>query len=64
MPRDLLSSLTPAAPAAPSATPAVAAAQPAATTAASTQAQGRDALAGALPAWDLLPGSPFVRRIK
>ena len=24
----------------------------------------RDALAGALPAWDLLPASPFVRRVQ
>ena len=24
----------------------------------------RDALAGALPVWDLLPASPFVRRVK
>jgi hypothetical protein len=24
----------------------------------------RDALAGALPAWDLLPASPFIRRVK
>ena len=24
----------------------------------------RDALAGALPEWDLLPASPFVRRVK
>ncbi|MGJ7528048.1 hypothetical protein [Variovorax sp. GB1P17] len=23
-----------------------------------------DALAGALPAWDLLPATPFVRRVK
>ncbi|HEX7863756.1 MAG TPA: hypothetical protein VF555_02340 [Variovorax sp.] len=23
-----------------------------------------DALAGALPAWDLLPATPFIRRIK
>lgn len=23
-----------------------------------------DALAGALPDWDLLPGSPFIRRVK
>jgi len=27
-------------------------------------AESRDALAGALPAWDLLPASPFIRRIK
>jgi len=24
----------------------------------------RDALAGALPSWDLLPAAPFVRRVK
>lgn len=24
----------------------------------------KDALAGALPAWDLLPASPFIRRVK
>lgn len=24
----------------------------------------RDALAGALPAWDPLPASPFIRRVK
>ncbi len=24
----------------------------------------RDALAGALPAWDLLPATPFIRRVK
>ena len=23
-----------------------------------------DTLAGALPAWDLLPGAPFIRRVK
>lgn len=28
------------------------------------QPQQRDALAGALPVWDLLPASPFVRRVK
>lgn len=27
-------------------------------------AQPRDAFAGLLPAWDLLPASPFVRRVK
>ncbi|MEG0053693.1 MAG: hypothetical protein RR718_08630 [Comamonas sp.] len=45
----------------------LATAAPAATVAA-TPAQldlpDRDALAGALPAWDLLPASPFVRRVK
>lgn len=24
----------------------------------------QDALAGALPAWDLLPAAPFIRRVK
>jgi hypothetical protein len=24
----------------------------------------RDALAGALPAWDLVPATPFIRRVK
>lgn len=24
----------------------------------------KDALAGALPAWDLLPATPFLRRVK
>lgn len=24
----------------------------------------RDALAGALPGWDLLPATPFIRRVK
>jgi len=28
------------------------------------QAARPDALAGALPAWDLLPAMPFVRRVK
>lgn len=27
-------------------------------------ADPRDALAGALPAWDLLPAAPFIRRVK
>jgi hypothetical protein len=30
----------------------------------STASGDRDALAGALPGWDLLPATPFVRRIK
>ncbi|MDH1379636.1 hypothetical protein N5J07_09260 [Comamonas aquatica] len=32
--------------------------------AATVQHVAHDALAGALPSWDLLPASPFVRRIK
>lgn len=32
--------------------------------AAATAAPPRDAFAGLLPAWDLLPASPFVRRVK
>ncbi|WP_164546764.1 MULTISPECIES: hypothetical protein [unclassified Variovorax] len=27
-------------------------------------AEAPDALAGALPAWDLLPATPFIRRVK
>lgn len=29
-----------------------------------TTAEHCDALAGALPAWDLLPASPFIRRVR
>lgn len=29
-----------------------------------SQAETPDALAGALPAWDLLPATPFIRRVK
>jgi len=64
MPRDLFSTVVPATPDASS--PAVAAPS-VQTTPAAPQAElppARDALAGALPDWDLLPGSPFVRRIK
>lgn len=35
-----------------------------ASAAAAPQREPRDALAGLLPAWDLLPASPFVRRVK
>jgi hypothetical protein len=28
------------------------------------QPADRDALAGAFPEWDLLPASPFIRRVK
>ncbi|WBX88289.1 hypothetical protein [Achromobacter mucicolens] len=31
---------------------------------AAAPADTRDALAGALPAWDLLPATPFIRRVK
>lgn len=48
---------------APLARPAAPAPAPAAA-AAATAAPPRDALAGLLPAWDLLPASPFVRRVK
>lgn len=34
------------------------------TASADAQAARPDALAGALPAWDLLPAMPFVRRVK
>jgi hypothetical protein len=30
----------------------------------SQQPAYRDALAGAFPEWDLLPASPFIRRVK
>lgn len=48
------------------ATPAAACANAAVSerTPAAAPADTRDALAGALPAWDLLPASPFIRRIK
>lgn len=39
-------------------------AQPPLAPAATVQPVAHDALAGALPSWDLLPASPFVRRIK
>ena len=29
-----------------------------------TPAEAPDVLAGALPAWDLLPATPFIRRVK
>ena len=29
-----------------------------------TPTQAPDVLAGALPAWDLLPATPFIRRVK
>lgn len=54
--------LTPEPQPAAAATPA---AEPATASAASpAPADVRDALAGALPAWDLLPASPFIRRVK
>jgi len=47
----------------PSAQPVVAP-QAAPISAQASPPQERDALAGALPEWDLLPASPFVRRVK
>lgn len=67
MARDILAG-TPASPAStpssalPAGHPATAAPTP--TPAATAGQEQRDALAGALPAWDLLPASPFVRRVK
>lgn len=43
---------------------AAAAAADSAPAAAPVQEDARDALAGALPAWDLLPATPFIRRMK
>lgn len=60
MARDILASSTPS-PAQPSAAPTV---QPLANAPAPPPAQEEDVLAGALPDWDLLPASPFVRRVK
>jgi len=58
-------------PAAPAATlPGAAAPAPAALPEAAQQGRQaqqpvcRDALAGAFPEWDLLPASPFIRRVK
>ncbi|GEM_PF-1182270 len=64
MPRDLLSTVTPDVPNASSAPRAAPSAHPAPTPQPVEPQTDRDALAGALPDWDLLPGSPFVRRIK
>ncbi len=55
--------LTPAAQPALAAVPSTPSGSPAATPAAAAH-DARDALAGALPAWDLLPASPFIRRVK
>lgn len=44
--------------------PVAAASEAAVTAAIQAEGEKRDALAGALPAWDLLPATPFVRRIK
>lgn len=60
MNRVIIPDSTPAASAAPlAAAPAAAApvAQP-------PQSDARDALAGSLPDWDLLPATPFIRRVK
>lgn len=48
----------------PESQPALAAVPVAAPAPAPAPADTRDALAGALPAWDLLPASPFIRRVK
>lgn len=48
----------------PAASPAPLAAVPAAAATAPLQNDPRDALAGSLPAWDLLPATPFFRRVK
>ncbi|MNL53912.1 hypothetical protein D3C87_1771990 [compost metagenome] len=45
-------------------TPVAAVSEAAVTAAIQAEGEKRDALAGALPAWDLLPATPFVRRIK
>lgn len=52
-----------AAPAAPKAPSTLQPVRPAAPVAAEAAAPP-PALAGALPPWDLLPGTPFVRRVK
>ena len=60
MNRVIIPDNTPAAIASPlAAAPAAAApvAQP-------PQSDARDALAGSLPDWDLLPATPFIRRVK
>ncbi|MDI9855081.1 hypothetical protein [Comamonas sp. 17RB] len=64
MPRDLFSTVVPATPDASSPPVAVPFAQPAPAAPQAELPPDRDALAGALPDWDLLPGSPFVRRVK
>lgn len=48
----------------PAATPAPAAVIATAPAAQPLQSDPRDALAGSLPAWDLLPATPFIRRVK
>lgn len=64
MPRDLFSTVVPATPDASSPAVAAPSVQPAPAAPPAVPQPDRDALAGALPDWDLLPGSPFVRRIK
>jgi hypothetical protein len=54
--------LTDQAPQAQSADPV--ALPPAAPAAPAQKAVPQDALAGAFPAWDLLPATPFIRRVK
>lgn len=65
MTRDILASAPlSTAPIAPVAAPASAAPAAAAAPATAAPREPRDAFAGLLPAWDLLPASPFVRRVK
>ena len=65
MSRDFLSNTTPAT----SAEQSLKSAQSSLATTSDTQsatimATAKDALAGSLPAWDLLPATPFIRRVK
>lgn len=64
MPRDLFSSVNPAAPTADAVAAQPQQVPPHFQAQQQSAAQERDALAGALPEWDLLPASPFVRRVK
>jgi len=50
----------------PAASPVPLAAAPAAAASVTQPPQNdaRDALAGSLPEWDLLPATPFIRRVK
>lgn len=60
MNRVIIPDNTPAA----SAAPLAAAPAAAAPVAPPPQSDARDALAGSLPDWDLLPATPFIRRVK
>ena len=55
---------TPASPAVGAPESTSAAAGSGAGTAPALPSEPQDTLAGALPAWDLLPASPFIRRVK